>query len=123
MQLIIFCKYVLILQKNESNFLTLKVEQYLNIRLLQWSDKQLHLRPVRDKRVAMKFKTNESYSNLLQKAISKLRTFYKDLLDTEYEYVLTFENSDVANIADEFTLSKYKEEICKDFKSIVLYFF
>ena len=119
MRLIIFCKYVLILQKNESNSLTLKVEQYLNIGVLQWSDKQLYLRPVRGKRVAMKVKTNESYSNLLQKAISKLRTFYKDLLDTEYEYVLTFENGDVANITDEFTLSKYKEEIAKILK--VLY--
>ena len=46
----------------------------------------------------------------------------KDLLDTEYEYVLTFENGDVANITEEFILSKYKEKIGKDFKSIVLYF-
>ena len=71
----------------------------------------------------MKVKTNESYSILLQKAISKFRTFCKDLLETEYEYVLTFENGDIANITDAFTLSKYKEEIGKDFKSIVLYFF
>ena len=71
----------------------------------------------------MKVKTNESSSNLLQKAISKFRTFCKDLLETEYEYVLKFENGDIANITEAFTLSKYKEEIGKDFKSIVLYFF
>ena len=71
----------------------------------------------------MKVKTNESYSNLFQKAISKFRTFCKDLLETEYEYVLTFENGDIANITEAFTLSKYKEEIGKDFKCIVLYFF
>ena len=67
----------------------------------------------------MKVKTKESYSNLLQKAISKFRTFYKDLLDTEYEYVLTFENGDVANIIEEFTLSKYKRKLAKILK--VLY--
>ena len=71
----------------------------------------------------MKVKVNESYSNLLQEAISKFRTFYKDLLDTEYEYFLALENGDVANITEEFTLSKYKEEIGKDFKSTVLHFF
>ena len=101
------------------------IEVSINIGILKWSDKQLYLKPVRGKRVAIKVKTNESYSNLLQKAISKFRTFYKDLLDTECEYVLTFENGDVANIipgtTEEFTLSKYKEEIGKDFKSIVLF--
>ena len=60
----------------------------MNIRILKWSDKQLYLTPVRGKRVAIKVKTNESYSNLLQKAINKFRIFYKDLLDTEYEYFL-----------------------------------
>ena len=97
----------------------------INIGILKWSDKQLYLKPVRGKRVAIKVKTNESYSNLLQKAISKFRTFNKDLLDTECEYVLTFENGDVANIipgsTEEFTLNKYKEEIGKDFRSIVLF--
>ena len=97
----------------------------ISIGILKWSDKQLYLKPVRDKRVAIKVKTNESYSNLLQKAISKFRTFHKDLLDTECEYVLTFENGDVANTipgsTEEFTLNKYKEEIGKDFRSIVLF--
>ena len=37
--------------------------------------------------------------------------------------VLTFENGDIANITEALTLSKYKEEIGKDFKCIVLYFF
>ena len=101
------------------------IEVSINIGILKWSDKQLYLKPVRGKRVAIKVKTNESCSNLLQEAISKFRAFYKDLLDTECEYVLTFENGDVANIipgtTEEFTLSKYKEEIGKDFKSIVLF--
>ena len=91
----------------------------INIGILQWSDKQLYLKPVQAKRIAMIVKSNNSYSNLLQKAISKFRTFYKDLLDTECEYVLTFENGDVVNIipgtTEELTLSKYKEEIGKDF--------
>ena len=68
-------------------------------------------------------KTNESYRDLLPKAISKFRTFHKDLLNSEY--VLTFENGDMANTipstTEEYTLSKYKEEIGKDFKSIVLF--
>ena len=65
------------------------IEVSINIRILKWSDKQLYLKPVRGKRVAIKVKTNESYSNLLQKAIQNI---YKDLLETECEYVLTFEN-------------------------------
>ena len=80
---------------------------------------------MRDKRVAIKGKTNESYRDLLPKAISKLRTFHKDLLNSECEHVLTFENGDIANIilstTEEYTLSKYKEKIGKDFKSIVLF--
>ena len=51
----------------------------INIGIPKWSDKQLYIKPVRGKRVAIKVKTNESYSNLLQKAISKLSTFYKVL--------------------------------------------
>ena len=97
----------------------------INIGILKRSEKQLYLKPVRGKRVAIKVNTNESYSKLLQEAISKFRTFHKDLLDTECEYVLTFENGDVANIIPgttaEFTLSKHKEEILKDFKNIVLF--
>ena len=97
----------------------------INNGILKWSDKRLNLKPVRGKRVAIKAKTNKSYSNLLQKAISKFRTFYKDLLDTECEHVLTFENGDVANIipgtTEEFILKKYKEETGKDFKNIVLF--
>ena len=54
-------------------------EVSINIGIPKWSDKQLYLKPVRGKRVAIKVKTNESYSNLLQKAISKLSTFYKVL--------------------------------------------
>ena len=123
MQVVVFFQNVLIFYINDSNFVTLKVAQYVNIGTLQRSDKQLYLKPVRGKRVAMKVKVNESYSNLLQEAISKFRTFYKDLLDTEYEYFLALENGDVANITEEFTLSKYKEEIGKDFKSTVLHFF
>ena len=100
------------------------IEVSINIGILKWSDKQLHLKPVQGKRVAIKVKADESYSNLLQKAVSKFRTFYKDLLDTECQYVLAFENVDVASIIpgiiEEFTLSKYKEEIGKDF---ILYFF
>ena len=68
----------------------------INIVILKWSDNKLYLKPVRGKRVAIKAKTNESYSNLLLKAISKFRTFYKDLLDTECEYVLIFQIEDVA---------------------------
>ena len=85
------------------------IEVSINIGILKWSDKQLYLKPVRGKRVAIKVKTKESYINLLQKAISKFKTFYKDLLDNECEYVLIFENGDVANIisdtTEEFTLS------------------
>ena len=92
---------------------------------MKQNENQLYLKPVRGKRIPIKVKTNESYSNLLQNEICEFRTFYKDLLDTECEYVLTFENGDVANIisgtTEEFTLSKYKEEIGKDFKSIVLF--
>ena len=80
---------------------------------------------MRDKRVAIKVKMNESYRDLLPKAIRKLRTFHKDLLNSECEHVLTFENGDIANIipstTEEYTLSKYKEKIGKDFKSIVLF--
>ena len=92
-------------------------EVSINIGIPKWSDKQLYLKPVRGKRVAIKVKTNESYSNLLQKAISKFSTFYKVLLHTECQYVLTFENGHVANIipgtAERFTLTKYKEKIAK----------
>ena len=70
----------------------LDTEMSINIGILKWSEKQLYLKPVQGKRVAIKVKTNESYINLLQKAVSKFRACYKDLLDTECEYVLTFEN-------------------------------
>ena len=72
------------------------IEVSINIGILKWSDKRLYLKPVRSTRVAIKAKTNESSSNLLQNAISKFRTFYKDLLDTECEYVLIFQIEDVA---------------------------
>ena len=101
------------------------IEVSINIGILKYSDKRLYLKPVRSTRVAIKVKTNESSSNLLQKAISKFRTFYKDLLDTECEYVLTFQTGDVAiflpGTTEEFTLSKYKDEIDKDFKSTLLF--
>ena len=88
-------KYLFYLQSNASGnclqkcinfaeqqlkFSHVKGNAYLNIGILQWSDKQLYLKPVWGKRVAMKVKTNLSYSNLLLKAISKFRTFWKDLL-------------------------------------------
>ena len=52
-----------------------ETEVSINIGILKWSGKQLYLKPVRGKRVAIKVKTNESYSNLHQKTISKFRTF------------------------------------------------
>ena len=65
-------------------------EVTFNIGILKSSDKQLYYTSTRQE------SNNKNEDE--KKAISKFRTFYKDLLDTEFEYVLTFENGDVVNI-------------------------
>ena len=93
------------------------------IGLLEWKEKRL--KPARGKRIALRVSNNAPYTEILSKAVKKWKAYHSDLYIEDEEYLLVFESGKQAQFTpgtvEFFTLSRYQEEIGKDYKRIVLY--
>ena len=65
------------------------------------------------------------HTHILSKAVKKWKAYHSDLYIEDEEYLLVFESGKQAQFipgtVEFFTLSRYQEEIGKDYKRIVLY--
>ena len=98
-------------------------EVTIAIGLLEWKEKRL--KPARGKRIALRVSNNAPYTEILSKAVKKWKAYHSDLYIEDEEYLLVFESGKQAQFipgtVEFFTLSRYQEEIGKDYKRIVLY--
>ena len=98
-------------------------EMTIAIGLLEWKEKRL--KPVRGQRIALRVSNNAPYAEILSKAVKKWKAHHSDLYIEDEEYFPVFESGKEAQVipgtVELFTLSRYQEEIGKDYKRIVLY--
>ena len=92
---------------------------------MDWRDSNGQIKARRGKRIACRIVNTDTRATVLIKAERKWRQHHPDIYDENEEYRLLYESGvEVKTIpgSDEsFVLHKYKEEIGKDYKRIVLY--
>lgn len=93
--------------------------------VLQFNEKECKLKPMRGKRLALRCLPDEPYEELRKKAVSKGLDYYPECLNKDHDYFLAFEGGDecvnMPGTSMPFNLAKYKEELGRDYKRIVLY--
>lgn len=93
--------------------------------LMEFHDKEMKLKPKRGKRLALRTSNQSTYKCVLEKAKEKWKNYNSDCFDEEKEYVLLYEDAQIAEClpgsSEAFILSRYKEELGKEYKRIILY--
>ena len=93
--------------------------------MLEWNEREMKLKPVRRKRIALRVSNKASYTTISSKAIEKWKAYQSQHYIEEEEYMLVFEDGKQAQFlpgtVEFFNLPRYHEEIGKDYKRIVLY--
>ena len=93
--------------------------------VLQFSEKECKLKPIRGKRLALRCNPDETYEELRKKAVGKGLDYYPECLDKDNDYFLAFEGGNecalMPGTSMPFNLAKYKDEVGRDYKRIVLY--
>ena len=95
----------------------------INFGLMERKDDQL--KKVWGKRLPIKIQKCSTYANILETAIHKWSAYYSNFMQNK-EYVLLYEDGNRARFMpggtkEFFNLSKYKEEIGRDYRRICLY--
>ena len=102
-----------------------KTDVVICIGIMQWSDEECRLKARRGRRIALRTSTTEPYNSLLSKSVAKWREFHGDIFELCETYSLVLMSGQEANFIpgtnEPFTLKRYKEEVGKDYKRIVLY--
>ena len=92
---------------------------------MQWSEEECRLKARRGRRIALRASTTEPYNSLLSKSVAKWREFHGDMFELGETYSLVLMSGQEANFIpgtnEPFTLKRYKEEVGKDYKRIVLH--
>ena len=94
--------------------------------LMEWNEKDQILKSKRGKRLPLRVSPNASYVTLRQQAEEKWKTFHSNLYDESQAYHLLLEDGKKAlflpgSKTEPFTLSRYQEELGKDYKRITLF--
>ena len=94
--------------------------------LMEWNEKDQSLKSKRGKRLPLRVSPSASYATLRQQAEEKWKTFHSNLYDESQAYHLLLEDGKKALFLpgpkkEPFTLSRYQEELGKDFKRITLF--
>ena len=98
----------------------------ISIGLMEWHDRDIKLKSKRGRRIALRVTPSESYSSILIKAVTKWQEFHQDLYKEDEHYILVYESGQEAfylpgSALEQFSLQRYREEIGKDYKRVVLY--
>ena len=112
--------------KTRKNKSSMKMDDVvISLGMLIWSEKDLKLKPIRGKRLALRVPPEIGYESLREKAYTKWKNYHPESTIIDIEYVLCFESGDKAmnlpGTSTPFNLRTYKEEVGKDYKRIVLY--
>ena len=98
----------------------------VNVGLMEWNGKEQVLKAKRGKKLPLRVMPTVSYNTLRNEAEEKWKNFHSNLYDESQSYHLLYEDGTKAlflpgSKKEVFTLSRYQEEIGKDFKRITLY--
>ena len=100
-------------------------EVAIAIGLMEFNEKESKLKPVRGKRVMLRTSNRAPYADIRTQAEAKFTAFHSNCYKGGEEYRLLYESGKDAQFlpgtTEFFSLKRYKEEIGKDYKSIVLY--
>ncbi|XP_057306721.1 uncharacterized protein LOC130644940 [Hydractinia symbiolongicarpus] len=95
------------------------------IGLMEWRESECKLKIKRGKRISCKVSNMDTRMGVLIKAENKWRQYHPDFYDTEEEYCLLYESGEkvttIPGCEEDFILHRYREEVGKDYKRIVLY--
>ena len=93
------------------------------IGLMEFNEKKSKLKPVRGKRVMLRISNRAPYADVRTQAEAKFKPYHSNFHREGEEYRLLYESGKDAQFLPEttefFSLKRYKEEIGKDYKSIV----
>ena len=78
------------------------------------------------KKLPIKVNPNAGYMEILESGVNKWKAFHKDFMDDGIQYKLLFEDGTEARslpgqTKEFFTLSRYKEELGRDYRRITLF--
>lgn len=98
----------------------------INVGLMEWNEKEQVLKAKRGKKLPLRVPPTVSYNALRNQAEEKWKNFHSNLYDESQSYNLLYEDGSKALFLpgpkkELFTLSRYQEEVGKDFKRITLY--
>ena len=98
----------------------------VNVGLMEWNGKEQVLKAKRGKKLPLRVMPTVTYNTLRNEAEEKWKNFHSNLCDESESYHLLYEDGTKAlflpgSKKEVFTLSRYQEEIGKDFKRITLY--
>lgn len=98
----------------------------INIGLMKFDRKCMMLKPRWGKRLPLKIRRDATHGEILQCGLSTGKVFNKTLIEEEENYLLLYEDGNEAlflpgQTQNFFVLSKYKEELRRDYRRIVLF--
>ena len=93
---------------------------------MEWCEKEQKLKGRRGKKIPIRVAINSTYTILRREAGHKWKNFHSDLYDESQQYHLLYEDGQQAvfipgSDKEPFKLSRYHEELGKDFKRITLF--
>lgn len=98
----------------------------INIGIMQFDRKSMALKPKWGKRLPLKTKRNASYKDILENGLAKWKVFNKAMIEENENYMLLYDDGSEAIFLPGqgkqfFVLSRYKEELGRDYRRIVLF--
>ena len=100
-------------------------EVAIGIGIMEFNNTESRLKPIRGKRLMLRISNKAPYADICSKAEAKFKAYYPNHFEEGEQYHLIFESAQDAQFipgtTEFFTLKRFKEEIGKDYKNIVLY--
>ena len=98
----------------------------INIGLMLFDEKVMGLKAKWGKKLPIKITPSANYIEILEMGLAKWKAFHKDYVREGLEYKLLFEDGTEARFLpgqnkEFFTLSRYKEELGRDYRRITLF--
>lgn len=104
-----------------------EVDVQVMIGMKYYDEREMRLKSMRGKRVALPISNKAPYNTILTKATEKFSAYHKDVFDADQDYILVFDSGEEAqfipgsNPKEFFTLKRYKEDLGKDYNKITLF--
>ena len=98
----------------------------INIGLMNFDHRSMMLKPLWGKRLPLKIRSDATHKEILEGGLSKWKIFNKAMIEDDENYMLLYDNGNEAlfmpgQTQEFFVLSKYREELGRDYRRIVLF--